>query len=80
MYDPVRFEELRIVQGHSGRGLRVVCACGCVNWNHLEIPEPLWGCRNCPRIFTHNFPELVATYLATQKQRAAEPAETAAGV
>jgi len=36
-----------IVDGKSGKGLQVVCSCGCVNWNHVEITEATWPCRNC---------------------------------
>lgn len=68
MNAPVKLEELKIVQGQSGKGLQVVCSCGCINWNHVEMPEAIWSCRNCRRVFTHNFPELVRQYFAQSKQ------------
>ena len=77
MYDPVKPQDLKVVQGHSGRGLQLVCACGCLNWNHLESPEAVWQCRNCPRVFTQNFPALAREFLALEKQAAA-PADPAA--
>lgn len=65
---PVNPEDLKIVQGQSGKGLQVVCSCGCVNWNHLEMSSALWACRNCGRAFTTNFPALVKSYVALQKK------------
>jgi hypothetical protein len=56
---PVGPEDVKIVAGNSGNGLQVVCSCGCVNWNHVEITEATWPCRNCGRILSHNFPGLV---------------------
>ncbi len=57
---PVRPEDVKIVPGgHSGNGLQITCSCGCVNWNHIEISEPIWKCRNCGRIFTQYYPGLV---------------------
>jgi len=56
---PVGPEDVKIVAGSSGNGLQVVCSCGCVNWNHVEITEATWPCRNCGRILSHNFPGLV---------------------
>lgn len=67
MYVPVKLGELTVVQGHSGRGLQVTCTCGCVNWNHLEMNDPIWKCRNCGRVFTYTFPLLVQAYMAAQK-------------
>lgn len=65
---PVNPEDLKIVQGQSGKGLQIVCPCGCVNWNHLEMSSALWACRNCGRVFTTNFPALVKSYVALQKK------------
>ena len=73
---PVRPEDLKVVQGHRGRGLQYVCSCGCLNWNHLEMTSALWACRNCGRAFTANFPALVKSYLALEKH----DEETAASV
>ncbi len=71
MYTPVRPEDLKIVQGSSGRGLQYVCGtCGCINWNHLQMPEAIWSCRNCGRVFTYTFPLLVQEFLALQKPAA----------
>jgi hypothetical protein len=80
MHFPVEAEDVQIVQGSSGRGLQVRCACGAVNWNHVEIQESLWACRNCERAFTHYFPGLAAKVLAREKAEAAttEPATSAA--
>ncbi len=71
---PIGPEDVKIVQGHSGKGLQVVCPCGCINWNHVEIREAIWRCRNCARVFTSNFPALVEKVLAQQKQEAAAEA------
>ena len=78
---PLQLEDLRpgdvrIVEGHSGRGVQLTCSCGCINWNHLEIREATWRCRNCHRVFTHYFPGLVSKVLALGSQEA--PAEAAA--
>ena len=56
---PVGPEDAKIVEGNSGKGLQVVCLFGCVNWNHVEITESTWSCRNCGRVLSHNFPGLV---------------------
>ncbi len=56
---PVTPEQVRVVPGSSGLGLQVTCACGCVNWNHIEISEAGWFCRNCGRVLSHDFPRLV---------------------
>lgn len=71
---PLGPEDVKIVQGHSGRGLQVLCSCGCVNWQHLEISEATWRCRNCKQVFTHNFPALVERVLSQVKGEA--PAQT----
>lgn len=78
MNSPVRPEDLKIVQGNSGKGLQIVCSCGCVNWNHLEMPAAEWSCRNCRRVFTRNFPALVRDFLALQKQGEAVPTSSPA--
>jgi hypothetical protein len=64
---PVGPEDVKIVAGSSGNGLQVVCSCGCVNWNHVEITEATWPCRNCGRILSHNFPGLVERVVAAAK-------------
>jgi len=67
MQFPVAPEDVKIVQGASGRGLQVICStCGAVNWNHLEIQESLWSCRNCKRVFTNYYPGLVEKVLKLQ--------------
>lgn len=71
MDTPVRPEDLKIVQGHSGRGLQYVCSsCGCINWNHVQMPEAIWSCRNCGRVFTYTFPILAREFLAREKPAA----------
>jgi len=69
-------DEVRIVGGHSGRGLQLTCPCGCVNWQHLQSHEALWSCRNCEQVFTYFFPQLVAKVLELQP-RDAQPAVAA---
>ncbi len=71
---PLGPEDVKIIQGHSGRGLQVVCDCGCINWNHLAISEAVWRCRNCRRLFTSDFPGLVAKVKALEKLEAPAPA------
>lgn len=73
---PLQPGDVKIVQGSSGKGLQVECSCGAVNWNHLEIRESQWTCRNCGQVFTEYFPGLVQKALAQQK--AAEPSDRAA--
>ncbi len=68
MQFPVRPEDVKIVQGASGKGLQVICSCGCVNWNHIEVQTALWPCRNCMRVLSHHFPGLVENALKLQKQ------------
>ena len=77
---PVRAEDVKVVQGRS-TGLQVVCECGCVNFNYLDPQDTLWKCRNCPQILSYDFPRLLESALALQKQRAAEtaPVPPAAG-
>lgn len=67
---PVRAEDVKIVQGASGKGLQVACSCGCVNWNHVEVLTSAWTCRNCGRVLSHYFPGLVEKALALQKPEA----------
>ena len=76
MHFPVELEDVQIVPGASGRGLQMRCVCGAVNWNHIEIQESLWTCRNCGRIFTQYFPGLVVK--ALDREKAATPAAGAA--
>lgn len=64
---PVKPEDLKVVQGQSGKGLQVMCSCGCLNWNHLEMSSALWSCRNCGRVLSNNFPALVKSFLALEK-------------
>ncbi len=59
MQFPVKLEDVKIVQGASGKGLQVACDCGCINWNHIEVQTALWSCRNCKQVITHHFPGLV---------------------
>lgn len=63
---PVKAEDVKLVQGASGKGLQVVCACGCVNWNHVEVSISLWICRNCGRTLSNHFPGLVSEVLSRQ--------------
>jgi len=72
---PVKPEDVKIVPGgHSGNGLQITCPCGCVNWSHIEISDPIWKCRNCGRIFTQYYPGLVRQVRARHQQ--GSPAET----
>jgi len=73
---PVSSEDVKIVQGASGRGLQVTCVCGAVNWNHIEIQTAEWPCRNCGRVFTHYYPGLVEKVLKLQKPASETPAPT----
>ncbi|MGD0696642.1 MAG: hypothetical protein ABSB82_17625 [Terriglobia bacterium] len=74
---PVSPEDVKIVQGASGKGLQVTCVCGAVNWNHIEIQIAQWPCRNCARVFTNYFPGLVEKVLKLQKPVSApQPATT----
>jgi dissimilatory sulfite reductase (desulfoviridin) alpha/beta subunit len=67
---PVGPEDVKIVQGASGKGLQVLCVCGAVNWNHLEMRTAKWACPNCGRILSNYFPGLAAKVLAQQKVEA----------
>jgi len=75
---PVGPQDVKIIPGHSGRGLQVLCDCGCVNWNHLALAEATWKCRNCQQVFTRDFPGLAAQVKALEKQEVAAPAATPA--
>jgi len=68
---PLTPEDVKVVQGHAGRGLQVVCSCGCVNLNYPESTVPTWRCRNCGQPFTNDFQRLAAAALAAPKE---EPA------
>jgi hypothetical protein len=71
---PIGPEDVKIVQGSSGRGLQVTCGvCGGVNWSHLEMRTALWACRNCEQVFTQYFPGLVEKVLAQEKEAASAP-------
>jgi hypothetical protein len=78
MHFPVGPEDVKLVQGHSGKGLQVVCSCGTINWNHLQMPISLWTCRNCKRVLSEHFPGLVEKFLKLQKSEVAAPVEAAA--
>ncbi len=71
---PLRPEDVKIVQGQSGRGLQFVCDCGCINWQHIEILEATWTCRNCRQVLAYNFPALVQKVLKQVKPQV--PAQT----
>jgi hypothetical protein len=74
---PVRPEDVKVIQGASGRGLYVTCACGCPNWNHIEVMTSEWTCRNCGRVLSHYFPGLVQKVLQMQKPAGAPEASPA---
>jgi hypothetical protein len=75
---PVRPEDVKVVQGASGKGLQVTCACGCVNWNHVEVSAALWVCRNCGQVLSNYFPGLVRKVLSLPKPEAEPQASPAA--
>jgi hypothetical protein len=77
MQFPVAPEDVKIVQGASGRGLQVTCTCGCVNWNHIEMQSSLWKCRNCGQIISDYYPGLVVKALQLEKAQAAPEAAPA---
>ena len=64
---PVRPEDVKVVQGASGKGLQVSCDCGCVNWCHIEVLTSQWECRNCGRIISNYYPGLVEKVKKMQK-------------
>lgn len=69
---PVSPEDVKVVQGRS-TGLQVVCTCGCVNFNYLDPQDTLWRCRNCTQVLSNDFPRLLESAVARQKQAAAAP-------
>jgi hypothetical protein len=69
---PVSPEDVKVVQGRS-TGLQVVCTCGCVNFNYLDPQDTLWRCRNCTQVLSNDFPRLLESAVARQKQAAAPP-------
>jgi hypothetical protein len=78
---PVGAEDVKIVHGRS-TGLQVFCACGCVNFNYLDPQDTVWRCRNCRRLLTNDFPRLLESAFARQKELAAKepaPAPAASG-
>ena len=77
MQFPVGPEDVKIVQGMSGKGLQVQCSCGTVNWNHLQMPESIWSCRNCGQVLSDYFPGLAAKVLAQQKPEGEPTAQPA---
>lgn len=77
MQFPVAPEDVKIVQGASGKGLQITCTCGCVNWNHLEVQSSLWRCRNCEQVISNYFPGLVQNVMKLQKPETAPEASPA---
>ena len=73
---PVGVEDVKVVQGRS-TGLQVVCTCGCVNFNYLDPQDTLWRCRNCRQLLSNDFPRLLESAVAHQKQAAAAEAAVA---
>ena len=73
---PVGVEDVKVVRGRS-TGLQVVCACGCVNFNYLDPQDTLWKCRNCPRVLSYDFPRLLESAVAREKQAVATAAAVA---
>ena len=72
---PVRPEDVKVVQGASGRGWQLPGVGGCPTWNHIEFMTSRWTCRNCGRVISTYFPGLVVKVLAMQKPEG-EPAAT----
>ena len=68
---PVSPEDAKVVHGHAGRGVQVVCSCGCINLAYPESTVPTWSCRNCGQVFTHDFARLVEQVLARQTEQPA---------
>ena len=77
---PIGLEDVKLLVGHGGKGAQVMCLCGCANMQYLEVQEPTWKCRNCGRLFTHDFRGLVDKVRAREKleEAAAAPAATTA--
>ena len=67
---PVGAEDVKVVHGRS-TGLQVMCTCGCVNFNYLDPQDTLWRCRNCRKVLSNDFPRLLESAVALQKQAAA---------
>jgi hypothetical protein len=67
MNSPLLPEDVKVVHGHAGRGLQVVCSCGCINLNYPESTVPTWRCRNCGALLTGDFPRLATAVLAAKK-------------
>jgi hypothetical protein len=73
---PVGAEDVKVVHGRS-TGLQVVCTCGCVNFNYLDPQDTLWRCRNCCQVLSNDFPRLLESAMARDKQAAATVAAVA---
>jgi len=73
---PVGVDDVKVVKGRS-TGLQVVCTCGCVNFNYLDPQDTLWRCRNCRKVLSNDFPRLLESAVALQKQVAAAQAPPA---
>ena len=73
---PVGPEDVKVVRGRS-TGLQVMCKCGCVNFNYLDPQDTLWKCRNCGQVLSSDFPRLLESAMALQKQAAAAEAVAA---
>jgi hypothetical protein len=73
---PVGVDDVKVVRGRS-TGLQVVCTCGCINFNYLDPQDTLWKCRNCAQVLSNDFPRLLESAVALQKQVAATEAATA---
>ena len=65
---PVAPEDVKLAHGHSGKGVQLVCPCGCIDMRYLEAQEPTWSCRNCGLVFTYDFLHLVEKLRALEKQ------------
>jgi hypothetical protein len=68
---PVGPGEVKLIQGR-GKGLQVLCDCGCVNFNYLEPQDPVWRCRNCQRVLSFDFPRLMEKVLSPQISQIAQ--------
>lgn len=73
---PVGPEDVKVVAGRSS-GLQVMCECGCVNFNYLDPQDTVWRCRNCRKMLSSDFPRLLESAMARQKQAAAAQAANA---
>jgi len=73
---PVGAEDVKVVHGRS-TGLQVMCTCGCVNFNYLDPQDTLWRCRNCAQVLSNDFPRLLASAAAREKQVTAAGAAVA---